>query len=53
MGISNGKVIMYKGYVCGRGVRFITTPAGKESVEAAGVDSLVVDPETTPFLRRF
>ncbi len=52
MGISNGAVIMYKGYVCGKGVRFITTPAGKASVEAAGVEALVVDPETTPFLRR-
>ena len=53
MSISNGKVIMYEGYVCGKGVRFITTPAGKASVEAAGVEPLVVDPETTPFLRRF
>ena len=52
MGISNGKVIMYKGYVCGKGVRFITTPAGKASIEAAGVEPLVVDPEATPFLRR-
>ena len=52
MGISNGAVIMYKGYVCGKGVRFITTPAGKASVETAGVESLVVDPETTPFMRR-
>ena len=52
MGISNGKVIMYKGYVSGKGVRFITTPAGKASVEAAGVEPLVIDPEMTPFLRR-
>jgi hypothetical protein len=52
MAISNGAVIMYKGYVCGKGVRFITTPAGKASVEAAGVESLVVNPETTPFMRR-
>lgn len=52
MGISNGKVIMYKGHVCGRGGRFITTPAGKASVEAAGVEPLVVDPKTTPFLER-
>ncbi|HIJ56434.1 MAG TPA: amidohydrolase family protein [Deltaproteobacteria bacterium] len=52
MAISNGRVIMYKGYVCGKGVRFITTPAGKASVEAAGVEPLVINPETTPFLRR-
>jgi len=50
--ISNGKVIMYKGYVCGKGSRFITTPAGEASVRAAGFEPLVIDPEKSPFCRR-
>ena len=52
MCICNGKVAMYKGYACGKGARFITTPTGKASVETAGVEPLIIDPETTPFLRR-
>ncbi len=50
MTISNGHIIMYQNHVCGKGTRFITTPAGKESVRSAGVEPLVVDPANTPFL---
>ena len=52
MAISNGRIIMYNGLVCGWGGRFITTPAGEESVRNSGLEPLVVDPAETPFLRR-
>jgi hypothetical protein len=50
--ICNGSVIMYKGFVCGKGARFITTPEGKADVSAAGLEPLVIDPAKTPFLNR-
>ena len=42
--ISNGKVIMYKGLVCGTGTRMITTPAGEGHIRENGLDAMVVDP---------
>jgi predicted amidohydrolase len=52
MALANGKLIMYKGHVCGSGSRIITTPAGEAYVRQKGLDALVVDPESTPFLER-
>jgi cytosine/adenosine deaminase-related metal-dependent hydrolase len=51
MSISNGKIIMYKGYVCCTGTRFITTPAGVNAVKASGVEPLVIDLSDRPFFR--
>jgi predicted amidohydrolase len=43
LSLANGAVIMVRGYVCGRGGRMITTAAGREAVEAAGLRPIVVD----------
>lgn len=51
MSLSNGKVIMRKGQVCGQGCRMITTPAGKKRIKAEGLQTCVVDPEKTSFFR--
>ncbi len=51
MSVANGRVIMFRGHVCGSGTRMITTPDGEANVRAIGLDTLVVDPEKTPFLR--
>ena len=51
MSVANGRVVMFRGHVCGTGTRMITTPAGEANVRASGLDALVVDPEQTPFLR--
>lgn len=44
LSLSNGKVIMFKGYACGTGTRMITTPLGEASVKEHGLEPLVVDP---------
>lgn len=51
MSLSNGHVIMFRGHVCGKGTRMITTPAGEAHVREKGLDVLTVDPAKTPFLR--
>lgn len=38
-----GKLIMYKGYVLGRGTNFITTEMGKAHVTSKGLKAIVVD----------
>jgi cytosine/adenosine deaminase-related metal-dependent hydrolase len=43
LSLASGAVIMVRGYVCGRGGRMITTAAGREAVEAAGLAPIVVD----------
>ena len=48
MSISNGKVIMYKGLVCGSGTRMITTPAGERYIHENGLDAMVVDQDDRP-----
>ncbi len=50
--MANGEVVMWKGFVCGRGTRIITTPAGRKRVEAKGLRSSVIDPIETPLCRR-
>ncbi len=52
MSISNGKVIMFKGLVCGTGTRMITTPEGKRYVRENGLEPMVVDPAATPLHSR-
>ena len=52
LSISNGKVIMYKGLVCGTGTRMITSPAGERYVRGKGLDTIVVDPAVSPLHRR-
>jgi hypothetical protein len=48
MSIANGKVIMFKGLVCGSGTRMITTPAGERYIRDNGLDVMVVDPAVSP-----
>jgi predicted amidohydrolase len=43
LSLANGAVIMYHGYVCGRGGRMITTAAGRAAVDAAGLTPIVVE----------
>jgi hypothetical protein len=43
MAISNGQVIMHKGFVCGRGGRIVTTAAGAGYIRQRGLTPLVVD----------
>lgn len=43
MSMVNGNVIMYNGYVCGKGGQIITTSKGVKSVEDKGLSPLVVD----------
>ncbi len=52
MGLSSGDVIMYKGHVCGKGCRIITTNAGEANVREKGLDSILIDPALTPLCRR-
>jgi dihydroorotase-like cyclic amidohydrolase len=52
MSLSNGKVIMREGQVCGQGCRMITTPAGEKHIRAKGLQSCVVDPVKTGFYRK-
>jgi len=42
LSLANGAVIMYRGQVCGRGGRMITTRAGEAAVRAAGLAPIVV-----------
>ena len=52
MSVSNGKVVMHRGHVCGSGTRMITTRAGEAAVKSRGLEALVVDTEKTPLLQR-
>jgi len=39
----NGKVVMYNGYVCGKGSQIITTALGEKHIRERGLESVVVD----------
>jgi len=52
MSLSGGNVIMFKGHVCGKGCRIITTPDGEAHIREKGLESTVIDPAVTPFCRR-
>ena len=49
MSLSNGRVIMRDGQVCGQGSRMITTPAGEAGIRAKGLETSIVDPGPTAF----
>jgi Amidohydrolase family len=52
MSISNGRVIMFKGLICGTGTRMITTPVGERYIRENGLDTVVVDPALSPLHSR-
>ena len=52
LSISNGRVIMFKGLVCGTGTRMITTPAGENHIVENGLETMVVDPDSSPLHSR-
>jgi len=43
MSIANGKIVMFKGIVCGKGTRIITTNEGEAQVRSKGLTPLVID----------
>jgi predicted amidohydrolase len=51
LGIANGRVIMHRGYACGRGSQIVTTAAGAAAVQARGLRPLVVDLAESAFYR--
>jgi len=51
MSLGNGKVIMYRGHVVGRGGQMITTTAGEAAVKAAGLTPVVVSVADSGFYR--
>ncbi|KJS20575.1 MAG: hypothetical protein VR72_14375 [Clostridiaceae bacterium BRH_c20a] len=53
MSIANGKVVMYKGYVCGQGSSIITTSSGKDYIKNKGLKPIIVDLAESAFYRGF
>ena len=51
LSLSNGKMVMYRGQVVGRGGQMITTAAGEAAVRAAGLTPLVVSLADSGFYR--
>lgn len=49
MAVAGGKVIMYKGFVCGSGTRMVTTARGAGNVRRAGLEAIVVDTGASAF----
>lgn len=43
MSLVNGKIIMFRGHVCGKGSQAITTKAGESFVKSKGLSPVVVD----------
>jgi predicted amidohydrolase len=52
LSIAGGEVIMWHGFVCGRGTRVVTTPAGRDRIKEKGLLPIVVDPVEIPPCRR-
>lgn len=52
MSLGNGRLISYRGHVCGKGTYIVTTPAGKANVVQNGLEAIVVDSFESPFLKR-
>ena len=52
LSIANGDIVMWKGHVCGKGCRIITTPLGEAHVKEKGLQPVVVDPAKNPLCRR-
>lgn len=51
LAISNGKLIMYRGYVCGNGTRIVTTERGVSHVKSYGLETMVIQLEETGFYK--
>ena len=51
MSMVGGRLIMHKGFVCGRGSQAITTEAGAAFVKEKGLQPLVVDVAESGFYR--
>jgi hypothetical protein len=51
LGIAGGRVIMHRGYVCGRGSQIVTTAAGAAAVQARGLRPIVIDLAESAFYR--
>lgn len=47
LAISNGKIIMHRGYVSGQGCKIITTAAGEKHIRSQGIEPIVVDLATS------
>ncbi|SEA71295.1 Amidohydrolase family protein [Desulfuromusa kysingii] len=52
MSMANGNMVMFKGFVCGHGTRFITTTEGEAHVRSKGLTPLVIDLNSRPFCKR-
>lgn len=49
MGIVSGQMIMYKGFVCGKGCRIVTTEQGEAAVRRRGLEPVTVDLSRSAF----
>lgn len=49
MTLVNGKIVMYKGYVCGKSSQVITTAAGEPYIKAKGLMPVVVELKDSGF----
>lgn len=49
LSIAGGKIIMYKGHVCGSGSSIITTARGEAAVRSKGLNAVVVDLPSSAF----
>ena len=44
MTIVDGKIVMYRGFVMGKGSTILTTAMGKNAVESAGLKTVIMEP---------
>lgn len=51
MTVGSGKVVMYNGYVCGRGTNILTTPAGVENIKSYGLNPVLTDISDSAFYK--
>lgn len=49
LSIVNGKMVMYKGYICGQGSQIVTTDVGQRHVRKQGLAPIVVDLANSKF----
>ena len=52
LSLANGRMVMFKGCLCGRGTRIVTTPAGAGFVREKGLEPIVVDTDRTQLFLR-
>lgn len=51
MTVVNGRIVMYDGYVCGRGAQIVTTALGRDYVRDKGLTPVVVDLADSAFYK--